>query len=63
MNKRYKINEMWGLDCYTRGSKFILEVFMLQVPWEEVVDAVETEDKDFANSEFKRLVNKYRNKL
>ena len=40
-----------------------IQVFMLNVPWQEVVEETEKfKDKDKANDEFKKLVSKYKPK-
>lgn len=62
--KEYKINKTWGIRCYNRAydNACVLEVFMLGVPWEEVVDSATFANKDDANNKFKEFVAEYKNK-
>ena len=61
--KRYKIDNDWGMECYTyRDGSMSIDVVMISVPWNEVVETTgKIKDKDEANSRFKELFNKYKN--
>lgn len=60
--KQYKIDDYWGINCITwKDGSMSLEVFMLQVPWQEIVESTnKMYDKTEANNKFKELVSKYR---
>lgn len=62
--KEYKINNTWGIRCYNRSydNACVLEVFMIEVPWEEVVDSAVFSNKDEANKKFKEFVAEYKDK-
>lgn len=60
MYKRYKVNNTFGIDCFSRFDKLYVQVFMHTVPWEEVVEESVCIDSLEANKEFKRLLNEYR---
>lgn len=64
--KRYKINEDFGLVCVTQGTqsgtKYILRVIVLNLPFEDPLEEIESFDKDTANKYFKYLIEKYKGK-
>ena len=60
MVKEYKLNQMFGIRCIMREDGYCrVEVLNISLPFENIIEYVETCDKARANSAFKSLKEKY----
>lgn len=59
LKKRVKLNFNYALDCYTKGSNFIVEVIQISLPWEPVLETISSASKEEGNEAFLQLKKKY----
>lgn len=60
MGKLYQLNHMFAINCETKGNYYIVEVLNQGLPFEDILERLETTDKKKANDFFVKMREKYR---
>lgn len=58
--KTYFLNNMFAINCGSSGGYYVVEVVNRGLPFEDVLEKLETTDKNKANEFFVKMKEKYR---